>query len=124
MGTVRNAIAIAITEIVIALGAFAIAPQFLNSKRPAVGFAIVLGVPMALGSSAAYALWRVADARRARALVWQVCPELTDLRVLDFIDIPADRVRQRLPDLRTIADDPDAPHLQLSPLDLLRDPRP
>ncbi|MDY7015510.1 MAG: hypothetical protein SVX43_18325 [Cyanobacteriota bacterium] len=48
-------------EIVLSLILLAVAPVFLNSNKPAIGFAIWLAVPTLLGSSGLYATHRIVD---------------------------------------------------------------
>ncbi|MCG9885372.1 MAG: hypothetical protein MH825_07330 [Cyanobacteria bacterium] len=123
MDPIRTAILVAALEGIVAVVALAIAPHWLNSDHPALGFAILVGVPMMLIGSVAYGLWRVVDAHRARHLLLALCPDQAHLSWVDFLTIPARRVRQRGADLRAIATDPAARELGLSPLDLLQPPR-
>lgn len=111
--------AIALAEMAIGLGLFAIAPMLLNSNYPLLGFAIVLGVPCVWGASVLYAGWRVMDAVRARSLFVQYDHRYHQLSILDFLDIPSQRVKQAIREWQMLNQDDDLASLDLSPLDLL-----
>ncbi|TAD80259.1 MAG: hypothetical protein EA001_01290 [Oscillatoriales cyanobacterium] len=114
--------AIALVEIAIGLGLFAIAPMLLNSSQPVLGFAIVVGVPCVWGSSAIYLGWRVIDAVRARSLLIQYDSRYRQLSVLAFLDIPSRLVRPAIVLFEKMQEDQSLESLNLSPLDLLDRP--
>ncbi|MEM9771460.1 MAG: hypothetical protein AAF889_07675 [Cyanobacteria bacterium P01_D01_bin.73] len=121
MAIVRRWAAIALGEILLSLLLLAIAPTFLNSKNPWLGFAIWIAVPTMLGGSAAYATVRSLNAQQAHALFCKTCPNWSHtVSPLDFLDIPLDKVQQALPQLEAWEETDETKILHLSPLDLLR----
>jgi hypothetical protein len=97
----------------------AIAPLFLNSSQPIIGFLIWLAIPLILGSSTTYTLRRIVDAHKARDIFVASFPEYSHLKTIDFLGIPSEEMRQRLEAFAAIQDDPDCDILNIAPLDLL-----
>ncbi|MGD1936150.1 MAG: hypothetical protein ACFCA4_01140 [Cyanophyceae cyanobacterium] len=121
MAIVRRWVAIAFCEAVLSLILLAIAPTFLNSKNPWIGFAIWIAVPTMVGGSATYVATRSLNAKQAHALFCQACPRRSHtVTPLDFLDIPLEKVRQTLPQLEAWQETDETKILHLSPLDLLR----
>lgn len=122
MKTLWTWIAIGVVEILLSLFLFAIAPIFLNSNQPTIGFLIWLAVPTLLSASGLYVGLRIAEALRARHLFITRFPQYRPLGVLPFLDLSVRQVVARLELLDSLRDDPDWQALQISPLDFLRQP--
>lgn len=121
MAILRQWVAIAVGELVLSMVLLAIAPTFLNSKQPWIGFAIWIAVPAMLGGSGLYGAARSLDAQRAHRLFCQTCPTWADrVSLLDFLDIPFHTVQATLPQLQAWEETDEIQVLHLSPLDLLR----
>lgn len=112
----------ALAEILLGLLLFAIAPFFLNSPWPLLGFAIVLGVPIAWVGSLGYGLWRWLDARRARTLLAQYEPVYRRLRTVQLLTISSRAVEEAIETLQLLNQDETYRVLNRSPLDLLQHP--
>ncbi|MBD2634148.1 hypothetical protein H6G52_02130 [Limnothrix sp. FACHB-881] len=110
----------ALAEILLGLLLFAIAPFFLNSHWPLLGFAIVLGVPIAWVGSLGYGLWRWLDARRARTLLAQYDPVYRRLRTVQLLAISSRSVEEAIETLQLLNQDETYRVLNRSPLDLLQ----
>ena len=110
----------ALGEILLGLILFAIAPFFLNSPWPLLGFAIVLGVPIAWIGSLGYGLWRWLDARRARTLLAQYDPVYRRLRTVQLLTISSRAVEEAIETLQLLNQDETYRALNRSPLDLLQ----
>ena len=120
MRTLRRWIAIGVAEAVLSLILIAIAPIFLNSTQPIVGFLIWAVVLAVLGGSSVYVVVRLRDAATARRLFLAKFPDYHRLSVHEFLDIPASHVAEQLDMLEAAATDPDFQALHIAPLDLLR----
>jgi hypothetical protein len=118
--TLQTWILIGLIEIVIGLILMTIAPIFLNSDRPLIGFLIWLFVLILLVSSLIWVVWRVRDAYQSRKLFIRHFPQYRQLGVIDFLDIPFHRVKQNLLMLEAVYNDPDWENLGMSLLDLLK----
>lgn len=122
MKILQRWLTIALLELLAAGVALAIAPIFLNSNHPEVGFALWLAVPLVLGGSAAWAGVRVAQARRSRALWLRATddPASQALSWVDFLAIPPEQVETAIANLQAGAEE--LAQLQIAPIDLLRQP--
>lgn len=98
----------------------AIAPIFLNSNLPIIGFLIWLLIPLLLGGSLVYGSRRAIAAQKARNIFVKEFPEYTHLNFTDFLGISPREMRRRLEIFAAIQDDSDRDLLNISPLDLLR----
>lgn len=121
LNTIQKWLAVGVAEILLSLVLFAIAPIFLNSNKPAIGFAIWFAVPTLLGGSGLYAACRVADARKARKLFLKRFPEYAHLGLAEFLEISSKQAIENLEILEAIQNDPDCQTLNLSPFDVLKD---
>ena len=99
---------------------FATAPIFLNSNKPAIGFAIWFGVPAMLGSSGLYAVLRLKDAQKARQLAIAKYPEYSHLKIVDFLNYSSAQVAQSIEMYEALQEDPDLQTLNISLLNLLQ----
>lgn len=113
-------IAIAIGELILCLILLAIAPIFLNSNLPIIGFLIWLSIPLMLGGSLVYASRKAIAAQKARNIFVREFPEYTHLNFTDFWGISPREMKRRLEIYAAIQDDRDRDILNISPLDLLR----
>ncbi|MEM1426319.1 MAG: hypothetical protein AAGF75_07190 [Cyanobacteria bacterium P01_H01_bin.130] len=121
MAILRRWLVIAVGELGLSLVLLAIAPTFLNSNAPWLGFAIWIAVPVLIISSALYGVGQLLSARRAHALFCQACPAWADtVSPLDFLGIPVAQVQRSLPQLQAWEDTDQTRLMHLSPLDLLR----
>ena len=121
MAVLRRWLAIAVGELVLSLVLLAIAPTFLNSKQPWLGFAIWITVPTLVGGSALYGVTRSLEAQRAHTLFCNTCPDWADtVSPIDFLDILLAQVQATLPQLQAWEETDETQLLHLSPLDLLR----
>jgi hypothetical protein len=117
--TIQKWFLIGIGEVILCLILLAIAPIFLNSNLPIVGFLIWLTIPLILGGSITYVLLRIVDALKATNMFVARFPEYSYLKTVDFIGISSEEMRQRLEAFAAIQDDPDCDILNIAPLDLL-----
>ncbi len=115
--------AIALLELIVALILIAMAPIFLNSSQPLVGFLIWVGVVLMLSGSGVYAIARIRDGYHARKLFITAFPDYSYLGVQDFLEISSHQVRQTIDTIQTAQADPDFSSLQISPLDVLQGAR-
>ncbi|MGD2183397.1 hypothetical protein [Lusitaniella coriacea] len=122
MNTIYKWVAVGVAEILLSLTLLAIAPMFLNSDKPAIGFAIWLGVPTMLGSSGLYAALRLKDAQKARQLAIAKCPEYSHLKIVDFLNYSSAQVAQSIEMYEVLQEDPDLNTLNISLLNLLEKP--
>ena len=93
---------IAVSEIVISLVLIAIAPTFLNSKKPFLGFLIWFAVPTVIGSSSIYAANKIVAANRARTTFITAFPEYSYLKTADFIELSPKHVASQISLLTSI----------------------
>jgi hypothetical protein len=117
---IQKWLTVGVAEVLLSLILFAIAPIFLNSNKPAIGFAIWLAVPTMLGGSGLYVARRVAEARAARKLFLKRFPEYAHLGLAEFLEISPEQVIENLEMLEAIQNDPDCKTLNLSPFELLK----
>ena len=121
MAIMRRWLAIALGEIFLSLLLIAIAPTFLNSKTPWLGFAIWLAIPCMVGGSVLHVAMRSLEAQQAHHLFCKTCPHWREsVGPLDFLDIPLETVKRTLPQLQAWEETDETQALHLSPLDLLR----
>lgn len=113
-------IAIGFIELVLSLCLIALAPRFLNSNRPAIGFLMWLAVPVLLGSSGLYVSIKWVNAQQARDRFITRFPQYSSLVVADFLDLSVAQVDETIEQFDAAQDDPEFQRLDISPLDLLR----
>lgn len=121
LNTIQKWVAVGVAEVFLSLILFAVAPIFLNSNKPAIGFALWFAVPTMLGGSGLYAARRAADARKARKLFLKRFPEYAHLGLAEFLEISPEQVIENLEMLEAIQNDPDCQALNLSPFEILKD---
>ncbi|NJL42509.1 MAG: hypothetical protein HC935_02140 [Pseudanabaena sp. SU_2_4] len=117
--TARKWLLIGMGEVILCLILLAIAPIFLNSNLPIIGFLIWLSIPLMLGGSLLYALRKVMDAQKSRNIFVREFPEYACLKFTDFLEIPSREMKRRLEIFAAIQDESDRDILNISPLDLL-----
>jgi hypothetical protein len=113
-------IAIAIGEVILCLILLAIAPIFLNSNLPIIGFAIWLSIPLMLGGSLLFVSRKVLDAQKTRNIFVREFPEYAHLKFTDFLGISPREMQRRLEIFEAIQEESDRDLLNIAPLDLLR----
>jgi threonine/homoserine/homoserine lactone efflux protein len=116
----RRWILMGIAEVLLALVLAAIAPIFINSNNPLLGFLIWLFIMVLLLGSVCYAIVQVFAAHRARHLFVRQFPHYRYLSTIDFLGLSPHQVAQGLETLNLIQTDPDYQDLHLSPFDFLR----
>ncbi|WP_156815612.1 hypothetical protein [Pseudanabaena sp. PCC 6802] len=101
----------------------AIAPIFLNSNLPIIGFAIWFAIPLMFGSSIIYIIRKIVDTIKTRDKFIGVFPEYSYLKITDFLGISSREMSQRLEAYMAIQDESDRDILNITPLDLLHQPQ-
>ncbi len=119
IGVVQRWVLVGVVESLVSLVLIALAPIFLNSNYPLIGFLIWLAVPCLLLGSMLYVILQVSDAFKARQILVSRFPDYQYLRVLDFLELPSTVVASRLDLLEVMRDDPDL-QVDGSPIDVLR----
>ncbi|MDX2215435.1 MAG: hypothetical protein SFY66_19385 [Oculatellaceae cyanobacterium bins.114] len=89
-------IAIGFVEIVLSLCLIAVAPRFLNSNRPAIGFLMWLTVPVLLGSSGLYVSVKWVNAQTVRDRFVTRFPQYSSLAITDFLDLSVAQVDEAI----------------------------
>lgn len=117
---VRQWLVIGVAEVLLSLILIAVAPRYLNSDKPQVGFLMWASVPVLMGSSLLYVTRRLNDAQKSRRLFISRFPEYSALTLADFLTIPSAQVVESLETLELLQSDPDFQMLSISPLDFLR----
>lgn len=95
-------LAIAVSEIVLALVLISLTPRFLNSKKPWLGFAIWFTVPTVLASSSIYAVGKLAAAHQARKIFITAFPEYSYLGTSAFIELSPTQVASAIELLKAV----------------------
>ncbi len=120
MKILRCWILLGVIELLVCLFLMVIAPSFLNSNYPFLGFLIWLVVLSLVSLSIGVAIIRWLDARKACQLFVSYFSEYDYLTALDFLGTTSFQVCQDLETFSTLTAEPDAYRLQLSATDLLR----
>lgn len=123
VSVIQRWLIIGVAEVLLSLLLLVIAPTFLNSNKPLIGFLIWVFVLAMLGGSGLYVVLKVADASKARNILITEFPEYAHLGILYFVGIPSQLVSQRLAWFEAVKDDPDFQSLNISPLDLFQQPQ-
>ena len=95
-GKLKLWLAVAVSEIVISLFLIALAPTFLNSKKPIFGFLIWFAVPTVIGSSSIYAIGKLRSAKKSRQIFIAAFPEYSYLTTADFLELSPDWVASQV----------------------------
>ncbi|MCS6813719.1 MAG: hypothetical protein NZ772_09155 [Cyanobacteria bacterium] len=120
MDVVKRWIVIATVEILMSLVLIAIAPVFLNSNYPLIGFLLWLLVFCLLIGSILYVITQVVDAFKARQILVARFPDYGYLGVFDFLELPSTQVAEHLDMLAIMREDPDLQLHNESPIEVLR----
>lgn len=115
----KRMLLIGASEIILALALLWVAPTFLNSKKPWIGFAILLGVPIALTSSSIYAIAKVQRANKAKRIFIATFPEYADLSVSKFLELSPDDVEEQLDLLIAVKETSEIQELNISLFEIL-----
>ncbi|MBE9046191.1 hypothetical protein IQ255_17565 [Pleurocapsales cyanobacterium LEGE 10410] len=110
---------IGVSEIVLSLTLIAIAPTFLNSKKPEFGFLIWITVPTVLSGSSIYALGKFAAARKARNIFVQAFPEYSYLGVSEFLELSPAHVASQINLLRSAKETSEVQEFNISLFEIL-----
>ncbi len=112
-------LAIAVSEIAISLILIAIAPTFLNSKRPFFGFLIWFTVPTVLTSSSIYAVKKIAAANKAKNIFIAAFPEYSYLKTTEFLELSPAHVASQINLLEAIKETSAIQELNISLFEIL-----
>ena len=110
---------IGVSEIIISITLISIAPVFLNSKKPFVGFLIWFTVPTVLVSSSVYAVGKLAAADRARKIFVTAFPEYSYLGVSDFLELSPAHVASQINLLVAAKETPEVQEFNISLFEIL-----
>ena len=110
---------IGVSEIILSLTLISIAPVFLNSKKPLVGFLIWFTVPTVLVSSSVYAVGKLAAANKARKIFVTAFPEYSYLRVSDFLELSPAHVASQINLLVAAKETPEVQEFNISLFEIL-----
>ena len=119
MKTIRTWVWMGIAEGVLILVLAAIAPIFINSTFPILGFFIWIIIMGLISGSVGYILWRLRDASLARTLFIRVFPDYGYLGILAFLDCSSTRVKKTIELWQDIHHEPEFQALNMSPLEFL-----
>ena len=119
MKTIRTWAWIGIAEGGLLLVLAAIAPTFINSTFPIIGFFIWIVIVGLIGGSMVYVLWRLRDAYIARHLFVLNFPDYDYLGILSFLDCSSARVKKNIELWQEIYAEPEFQALNMSPLEFL-----
>ncbi len=118
--TFQKWLAIGIIEIILALFLIAIAPVFLNSNQPLIGFGIWLFVPTLLGSSGIYATVKIREAQKARSFFIRHFPDYSHLGISPFLEFSVTEIKRNLKILEAVNNDANFNRLEVSLIDILK----
>ena len=110
---------IGVSEIILSLTLISIAPVFLNSKKPLVGFLIWFTVPTVLVSSSVYAAGKLAAANKARKIFVTAFPEYSYLGVSDFLELSPAHVASQINLLVAAEETPEVQEFNISLFEIL-----
>ena len=110
---------IGISEIILSLILISIAPIFLNSKKPFVGFLIWFTIPTVLVSSSVYAVGKLTAANKARKIFVTAFPEYSYLRVSDFLELSPAHVASQINLLVAAKETPEVQEFNISLFEIL-----
>lgn len=116
---VKSWLLIGAGEIILALTLIAIAPNFLNSKKPFWGFMIWLTVPTVLGCSSIYTGRKLFAAHQARKIFVTAFPEYSNLEVSDFLELSPAHVASQIDLLRSVQATTEVQELNISLFEVL-----
>ncbi|MEM9216898.1 MAG: hypothetical protein AAGD25_21425 [Cyanobacteria bacterium P01_F01_bin.150] len=119
MKTIRTWAWIGLAEGLLVLGLAAIAPHFINSPFPIIGFFIWFIIIGLMGGSIGYILWRLRDAYLARIIFINSFPIYRYLGMTSFLDYSSSRVQKMIKLWEIIHDEPEFKSLNMSPLEFL-----
>ena len=112
-------LAIACSEIVLALILISLAPRFLNSKKPEIGFAIWFIVPTVLAGSSIHAANKLVAASKARKIFVEAFPEYSYLGRDKFIELSPTQVASAIELLKAVKATSEIQELNISLFEIL-----
>lgn len=107
------------SEIILALALIAMAPTWLNSKKPWIGFAIWLTAPMMLTTSSIYAVTKLTAANKSRTIFVTAFPEYSHLAARDFLELPPAYVSSQIDLLKAVKNTESITELNISLFEIL-----
>jgi hypothetical protein len=110
---------VGVGEIILSLVLIAIAPNFLNSKKPIFGFLIWFTVPTVLVSSSVYVGKKITAAKQARKIFVTTFPEYSHLETTDFLGLSPADVTSQIDILLAAQDAPEIQELNISLFEIL-----
>ena len=110
---------IGVSEIIVSLALISVAPTFLNSKKPTVGFLIWFTVPTVLASSSIYAVGKLVAANKARSIFITAFPEYSYLEASEFLELSPTHVASQIDLLISTKDASEVKELNISLFEIL-----
>lgn len=110
---------IGVSEIIISLILISIAPTFLNSRKPEIGFLIWFTVPTVLVSSSIYGVAKLKAASKARNIFIKAFPEYNYLKIDKFLDISPAHVASQINLLISAKETPEVQEFNISLFEIL-----
>ena len=107
------------SEIILALALIAMAPTFLNSKKPMMGFLIWSTVPTVLAGSSIYAVGKLRAANKARTIFVTAFPEYAYLEISDFLNLSPTHVASQIDLLISAKETSEVRELNISLFEIL-----
>ena len=117
--TLKRWLTIGVSEIVVSLILISVAPTFLNSKKPEIGFLIWFTVPTVLVSSSIYGVAKLKAASKARNMFITAFPEYSYLGIDEFIDISPAHVASQISLLISAKETPEVREFNISLFEIL-----
>ncbi|GAB4541215.1 MAG: hypothetical protein Tsb0014_32960 [Pleurocapsa sp.] len=117
--TLKRWLIVGVSEIILSLVLIAIAPTFLNSKKPIFGFLIWFAVPTILVGSSVYAGEKLTAAKQARKIFITVFPEYSHLKTSDFLGLSPADVTSQIDILLAAKETPEIQELNISLFEIL-----
>ncbi|MEY2975992.1 MAG: hypothetical protein RLZZ435_129 [Cyanobacteriota bacterium] len=106
-------------ELILTLSLAAIAPTFINSAYPWIGFLLWLIILVLWFSSVLHVVTILHTAHRVQRFFLRHFPEESDRSLFDFTGLSVAQVRQRVADWQFLQADEDFRAIELSPLEFI-----
>ena len=116
---IKHWLLIGVGEIILSLSLIAIAPTFLNSKKPFFGFVIWITVPTVLSGSSIYALGKLAAASKAKKIFVGAFPEYSYLGISEFLELSPAHVSSQIDLLKSARKTPQVQECNISLFEIL-----
>ena len=110
---------VGVSEIIVSLALISVAPTFLNSKKPTVGFLIWFTVPTVLTGSGIYAVVKLVAASQARKIFVTAFPEYSYLEASEFLELSPTHVASQIDLLISAKETSEVRELNISLFEIL-----